>query len=70
MKKGDKLICKKDIKNIFGCSLFEKDKTYEVLYVDHEKPHIMVVLNHKMYGNEYNEYPIDWVNENFKYVKK
>ena len=49
MRKGDKLICKKDIKNIFGWILFEKGKVYEVLYIDNEKPEIMVVLNHKMY---------------------
>lgn len=67
MRQGDKLICKKDIKNISGRSLFEKDKIYEVIYVDHEKPHIMVVLNH---NDEYNEYPIDWINKNFKYVGK
>jgi hypothetical protein len=69
MRKGDKLICKKDIKNIFGWILFEKGKVYEVLYIDNEKPKVMVVLDHKMYANEYNEYSIEWVNENFKYGK-
>ena len=29
----------------------------------------MVVLNHKMYANEYNEYSLEWINENFKYGK-
>ena len=65
MRKGDKLICKKDIKNVFGWILFEKGKVYEVLYIDNEKPEIMVVLNHKMYANEYNEYSLEWINENF-----
>lgn len=69
MKRGDKLICKKDIKNIFGRSLFDKDKVYEVLYVDNEKTEVMVVIYQKMYGNEYNEYSLDWVNKNFKHVK-
>ncbi len=49
--------------------LFEKDKEYEVLYVDNEQREIMVTLNHNLYGNEYVQYPIDWVNKKFKYVK-
>lgn len=68
MKKGDKLICKKNINNIFGLPLFEKGKEYEVLYVDNEQVKVMVVLNHNLYANEYMEYTIDWVNENFKKV--
>ena len=69
MRKGDKLICKETVNNVFGWPLFEKDKEYEVLYVDNEQVEIMVILNHRLYANEYNQYPIDWVNKNFKYVK-
>lgn len=70
MRKGEKLICKKDIKNISGCILFEKGKVYEVLYIDNEKSNIMVVLNHKMYDNNHNGYSIEWINENFTHVKR
>ena len=70
MRKGDKLICKKAVNNIFGMPLFEKDKEYEILYVDNEKSEIMVVLNHNLYGNEYMEYSLGWINKNFKYVKR
>lgn len=66
MRKGDKLICKETIKNIFGMPLFEKDKEYEVLYIDNEKNEIMVVLNHNLYANEYKEYSLDWVSKKFK----
>lgn len=70
MRKGDKLICKETVNNFLGWPLFEKNKEYEVLYVDNEKSEIMVVLNHNLYGNEYMEYSLDWINKNFKYVKR
>ena len=53
---------------MIGWPLFEKGKKYKVLYVDNEQSEIMVVLNHQLYANEYNEYPIEWVNKNFKYA--
>lgn len=70
MKKGDKLICREDIKNILREVIFEKGKVYEVLYVDNEKTKVMVVLNHKVYDDEYKEYSLEWINQNFKYVKR
>jgi hypothetical protein len=70
MKKGDKLICREDIKNILREVIFEKGKVYEVLYVDNEKTEVMVVLNHKVYDAEYKEYSLEWINQNFKYVKR
>lgn len=70
MRKGDKLICKETINNIFGMPLFEKGKEYEVLYIDNEKVEVMVVLNHNLYANEYQQYPIDWVNKNFQHVER
>lgn len=69
MRKGDKLICKETINNIFGMPLFEKGKEYQVLYIDNEKVEVMVVLNHNLYANEYQQYPLDWVNKNFKNVE-
>jgi hypothetical protein len=66
MRKGDKLICKETINNVLGWTLFEKDKEYDVLYVDNEQIKVMVTLNHNLYANEYNSYPIEWVNKNFK----
>lgn len=70
MRKGDLLICKQTINNMIGWPLFEKGKEYKVLYVDNEQSEIMVVLNHRLYANEYNEYPLEWVEKNFKYVKR
>jgi hypothetical protein len=66
MRKGDKLICKETVNNVFGMPLFEKGKEYEVLYIDNEQTEVMVVLNHNLYANEYMEYPIDWINKKFK----
>ena len=70
MRKGDKLICKETVNNIFGMPLFEKGKEYEVLYIDNETLKIMVTLNHNLYGNEYNNFPIDYINKNFSYVER
>jgi hypothetical protein len=66
MRKGEILICKETVNNVLGMPLFEKGKEYEVLYVDNEQAEIMVVLNHKLYANEYMEYPLDWVSKKFK----
>jgi hypothetical protein len=65
MRKGDKLICIKEVKNFLGLLLFEEGKEYKVLYVDHEDINIMVCLDHILYGNEYNSFSIDWVNSRF-----
>ena len=65
MRKGDKLICTKEVKNFLGLLLFEEGKEYTVLYVDHEDINIMVCLDHILYGNEYNSFSIDWVNSRF-----
>lgn len=70
MRKGDKLICKETVNNVFGMPLFEKGKEYEVLYIDNEKVEVMVVLNHNLYANEYKEYPLEWINKNFKHVER
>ena len=67
MKQGDKLICLEDIKNTFGDPLFEKGKTYIVLYIDNEShPTQTVCLNHKLFTNQYREFPIEWVLQKFK----
>lgn len=66
MRKGDKLICKETVNNVFGMPLFEKGKEYEVLYIDNEKTEVMVILNHNLYANEYMEYPLGWVSKKFK----
>lgn len=70
MRKGDKLICKETINNIFGMPLFEKNKEYEILYIDNEKTEVMITLNHNLYANEYQQYPLDWISKNFKYVER
>lgn len=62
MKRGDILTCQETIKNPFGWILFECDKDYEVLSVDDDE----VFLNHTLYANEYNSFPIEWVLEKFK----
>jgi hypothetical protein len=69
MKKGFKLKCNEDIKNLFGDPLFKKDEVYEVLYVNNESTEILVCLNHILYANEYNLWPLEWVNKKFKIVK-
>ena len=66
MKKGDKVKCLKTIKNLLGCTLFEKGKIYNVLHVDNETVRVMVTLDHILYANEYMEYDLDWVLKNFK----
>ena len=68
MRKGDKLICQKQINNFLGHTLFEKGKEYDVLYVNNEDVEVMVCLNHNLYANEYNSFPLDWVNSNFKKI--
>jgi len=68
MRKGQKLICKKTIDNKLGMPLFKEGQEYEVLYVDHEKPHISVCLNHALYANEYSSFPLEWVRKNFKEI--
>ncbi len=68
MKKGDKLICTKEVNNFLGNTLFEKDKEYDVLYVDNEDIEVMVCLNHVLYANEYNLFPLEWVLNNFKKI--
>ena len=69
MRKGDKLICTKEVRNYLGWLLFEKGKEYEVLYVDHNNIKVMVCLNHTLYGNEYNPFSIEWVRERFAHKK-
>ena len=64
MRKGDKLKCLEDIPNV-GMPLFEKDKIYEVLYVDNEDTTIQVCLNHNLYANEYKTFELTWVNRKF-----
>ena len=66
MRKGDKLKCLEDIPNVLGMPLFEKDKIYEVLYVDHENTTIQVCLNHNLYANEYETFDLEWVNKRFQ----
>lgn len=69
MRKGDKLICTKEVRNYLGWLLFEKGKEYEVLYVNHDDIKVMVCINHKLYGNEYNSFSLEWVNERFTHKK-
>lgn len=64
--KGVRLKCKEDILNVFDQVLFEKDKIYDVLYVDYEDVQVMVSLNHNLIGNEYQSYPLTWVSKKFE----
>jgi hypothetical protein len=68
MRKGDKLICQKEVNNLLGQPLFERGKEYDVLYVDNEDVEVMVCLNHNLYANEYNSFPLEWINSNFKKI--
>ena len=66
MKKGDRLKCLKKVDNLLGMPLFKKGEVYEVLYINNEDFKVMVCLNHTLYANEYNSFPLEWVNEKFK----
>ncbi len=68
MKKGSKLKCREDIKNMLNMPLFEKGKTYEVLYTNNESTEVLVCINHILYTNEYESFPLEWVNKNFKFI--
>jgi hypothetical protein len=61
LKIYDKLLCLNTINNCFGQILYEKDKEYNVLYIDND----FIVINHPLYRNEYVETTIDFVKENF-----
>ena len=64
-KKGDKLKCINTIKAAFG-PLFIEGRTYEVLHVDDDH----ITLKHILYANEYMEFLIDFVKENFKSISE
>jgi len=66
MKKGDKLICKNNIIDNTGNIIFEKSREYEVLYLDNEKPKIMVIIKTDLQKNGIFEQTLDWVHINFK----
>ncbi len=68
MRKGQKLICKKTVKNLLGMPLFVEGNEYEVLYVDHEKTEVKVCINHTLYANEYSSFSLEWVRKNFKEI--
>jgi len=68
MRKGQKLVCKNTVNNLLGMPLFEEGVEYEVLYVDHEKTDVRICLNHSLYTNEYNTFPLEWVRKNFKEI--
>ena len=62
-KKGDKLICIKNVTNLINYPLFIKGNTYEVLDVSDGE---YLILNHILYGNEYGDFTIDFTDKNFK----
>lgn len=57
MKKGDKLICKKDLLNVFGWKVCHGGTIYTILYILNDR--------YFLYGNEYGEFTIDEIRENF-----
>ena len=65
MKKGDKLICKKTINNILGNPLFEEGEVYTIIYIDDAGIKKTVCLNHILYANEYSDFDMEWVIDNF-----
>ena len=64
LKLDDKLFCKKTINNILGWPLFEKGETYTVLGIDE----LGIILDHNLYGCEYQALDIKSVNKNFKKI--
>lgn len=69
MKSGDKLVCLKDIINLVGLVQFKKDKTYEIIYINNEKPKIYVCLQDELNNGEWEEFELSWVIKNFKTFK-
>lgn len=63
MRKGDRLIYKK---KGAADALFQSELEYRVLYVDHEQIKIKVAIG--LENRACGEYPLEWVNENFKLV--
>jgi hypothetical protein len=66
IKKGDKFLCTEDVDNVFGWSLFERGKEYEVLNIESDKVKTYITLNHTLYANEYMEHDLEWVLKRFK----
>jgi len=62
MKRYDNLKCLETINNVFDQPLFIKDQIYTVLYIDGDN----ITLNHILYANEYREFPLKFINENFE----
>jgi hypothetical protein len=71
-KKGDKLICIKQIINMLGDPLFIKGETYEILHIDNDIHDniLFITLDHIMYGNEYGDFTKAYVDKNFRDLKK
>jgi len=61
MKIGDKLKCVKTINNLLGWPLFKEGEIYDVMNIHGRE----ITLNHILYGNEYESYDIDFINEYF-----
>lgn len=63
MRKGLKLTSLKDISD-GDQPIFKKNKTYEVIFVDNEKPKIQICLTHEGFGCR--EFNLEWIVKNFK----
>jgi hypothetical protein len=68
MKKGDKLIATKDLRDPIGNLLFLKNEIYNVLYIDNEDVNIKICLDHISHNHYYYEFNIEWVIKNFKKI--
>ena len=62
---GDKLVCIRNVYNLIDYPLFIKDEIYEILDVSYE----YVIMTHILYGNEYGDVSIDFIDKNFKPIK-
>lgn len=62
MEIGTKLLCTNDVFNIFNQPLFIKDQVYEILHVYGSDS---IVLNHILYANEYADFDMNFIKENF-----
>ena len=64
------MFCLKTINNYINQPLFIEGEEYEVLSLISDdrntEKNIEVCLNHIVYANEYNTWPIKWVKETFK----
>lgn len=68
MRKGDKLLCKRNILDYSNSAGFEKGKIYVVNYIENETTKIFVYINHDSPYIRMKGFDIEWIFRNFKII--